>query len=412
MSRRVLSALGGTLSLTLVLAACGGSDDSPDAGADPADFEGVELTMWHGVPYDPFMTLNREQLEQCAEDLGVTIAVEDFTADQLAQQVLQAGSAGDLPEILMVNSATIGELASSGFLADLSAFGLEPEGLDESTEQMGYRDGTLYGIATHVELAALEYRPDLFEEAGLEPPTTFEELREVAAELTTEDRYGIALPGDASGDAGSFFLLPFILSAGGDPADFSDPGTIAALQLYQDLVEDGSMSSEMVNWGWDFQDQFNGGLAAMTMNGPWAGSPQSQDYENAPREFAPTPVLDSSHEPRSGVTGNLWTVTTGHDDTVSAAAAAVLDCRIAPENQLEIAEVQYYLPAHQDAASDFSELDPVIAPFVDGIAGAYDQAAELDDDWRAVGTRLGSAIDYVVVEGMSPEEALERAAGE
>lgn len=412
MSRRVLPALGGGITLALALAACGGSNDSPAIDADPSDFEGVELTMWHGVPYDPFMTLNREQLEQCAEDLGVTVTVEDFSADQLAQQVLQAGSAGDLPEILMVNSANIGDLAGNGFLSDLGTFGLEPDGLDESTEQMGYRDGTLYGIATHVEVAALEYRPDIFDEAGLEPPTTFEELREVAAELTTNDRYGIALPGDASGDAGSFFILPFILSAGGDPADFTDPGTIAALQLYKDLVDDGSMSPEMVNWGWDFQDQFNGGLAAMTMNGPWAGSPQSMDYENAPREFAPTPVLDSSHESRSGVTGNLWTVTTGHDEATSAAAAAVLECRIAPENQLEIAEVQYYLPAHQDAASDFTDLDPVIAPFVDGIPGAYDQAAELDDEWRAIGARLGSAIDYVVVEGMSPEEALERAAGE
>ena len=39
------------------------------------------------------------------------------------------------------------------------------------------------------------YRTDIFEEKGLNIPTTWEDVNDVAAKLTTEDMYGMSLAG-------------------------------------------------------------------------------------------------------------------------------------------------------------------------------------------------------------------------
>lgn len=366
--------------------------------------------MWSGVPYEPFITINQDQLSACAAEIGATIVAEAFPSDQFFTSVLQAGSSGDLPDLLMVSSGNFPEYAAAGIFSDLEALGLDPAGLSEAVAESGYIDGTLYGISSHAEVAALQYNPEILAEAGVEVPTTFEELREVAAELTSDGYYGIALPGTSGGGAGSFFLLSFILGAGGDPSDFTDPGTIAAIQLYQDLVEDGSMSSEMVTWDWDFQDQFNGGLAAITINGPWAAAP-SDDPDFVPRSFALTPTYDGN-APRSGMTSFPWAVSETGDETRKAAAAAVLECRLAAENQVEMAEAQFYIPANEEAAADWAADNPDVEPFVELLPTAFDQGGQLGEEWFQINTQLASAIQYAVVGGMSAEDALAQAASE
>lgn len=393
----------------VLLAACAGGGSGADAPAevDEASFDGLSLTMWHSTPYDPFMTINEEQLTSCADELGMTIDVEAFPSDFLST-VLQAGSSGDLPDILMISSANISQLAGAGLLSDMGELGFTTDGLAEATAEMGVVDGTLVGVASHVEVSVLEYNPDLFDDAGLEPPTTFDELRDVAAALTTDDVYGITLPGIAADGSADFFLMNFILGAGGDPGDLTDPGTVAAIQLYKDLVDDGSMSPEMVNYGWDFQDPYNAGTAAMTVNGPWATAPSEGQ---APRAFAPPPAAEGN-EPASAIVGYEWAIPVTDDEVQAAAAAAVTQCRLAPENQLQIAEAQAYIPADTEAADQWAEQTPDVAPFVELVPNAYSAGAAFGEDWGAIANQLGSAIQYAVVGGMSAEDALAQAASE
>jgi multiple sugar transport system substrate-binding protein len=412
MRRRTRSAVpvGAAAIGVALIASCagGGGGEDAETSVDPESFEGLELTMWHGVPYDPFMTLNADQLAECGEEIGVTVTAEALPSDQFLTSVLQAASSGDLPDILMGSSANLAQYAEGGLLADLSEYGITTDGLADATAQMGYYDDTLVGVASHVEVGALEYNPELFSAAGVEPPTTFEELREVAAELTTDDVYGIALPGISADGSGDFFLMNFILGAGGDPSDPADPGTIAAIQLYKDLVEDGSMSAEMVNWGWDFQDPFNAGTAAMTVNGPWASAPSEGQ---APREFALPPV-EGDNTPSSAVIGFEWVIPQSEDTTAMAAAAQVIQCRLSVENQLEIAQQQAYIPANTEAAAQWAEETPTVAPFVELVPNAFSHGTEYGEDWGAISTMLGNAIQYAVVGGMSAEEALQQAASE
>ncbi|PUB21532.1 multiple sugar transport system substrate-binding protein [Promicromonospora sp. AC04] len=398
-----ISALGGAVAAALILTSCvSGGAAAPEADIDPADFEGLELTMWSGVPYEPFMTLNQEQLSACAEEIGATVTAEAYPSAEFGTLVLQAGASDGLPDLLMVPSSDLPQYAEGGILTDLSSYGLAPEDLAASTEEMGMYDGTLYGLASHVEVGALQYDTSLVDA----PPATFDELRAQAAELTTDDRYGIALPGSSDG-AASFFLLGFILSAGGDPGDFESPGTIAAIQLYKDLVADGSMSPEMVSWGWDFQDQYNSGAAAMTVNGPWAAMPE--EGEPVPG-FAPYPTSDGA-ESRQAITASEWTIP-ATDPVRQAAAAEILECRLAADNQLEVAQVQYYIPARLEVGAEWEADVPSVEAFTASVEGAYNQGGELGEDWYTTSTQLANAIQYAVVGDLSAAEALQRAASE
>jgi len=64
--------------------------------------------------------------------------------------------------------------------------------------------GKIYGIPLEVDSLALFYNEDIFQKAGYNPPTTWEELRRVANGLTVKDSDGrIKIAGAALGTAGN-----------------------------------------------------------------------------------------------------------------------------------------------------------------------------------------------------------------
>ena len=117
---------------------------------------------------------------------------------------------------------------------------------------------------------AIFYNKDILEKAGVQPPKTWDELK---SHLQAADRrqgmYGFAF--NATNDyEGSWQFLPPMWTNGGDETDLTTPQVAEALQLWKDLVDDGSASKSVVNWSQgDVNDQFVAGKAAMMLNGPW-----------------------------------------------------------------------------------------------------------------------------------------------
>jgi len=90
------------------------------------------------------------------------------------------------------------------------------------------------------------YRKDLFQAAGLQPPTNWDEWRAAAKKLTSGDVYGQVISGDT---LGWHNLMFFLLGNGGGPftADkkanlASDPRNVEAAQFIANLVKDGSVN--------------------------------------------------------------------------------------------------------------------------------------------------------------------------
>src|SRR5699024_8870761 len=102
---------------------------------------------------------------------------------------------------------------------------------------LGMYEGTLYGIAPTVNTIALFYNVAMLEDAGVRPPSTWEELHSAAEALTTEDRYGFAFSAIASYE-GTFQFMPFMWSNGGDETDLDGEGVTGDSQFWSDLVRE------------------------------------------------------------------------------------------------------------------------------------------------------------------------------
>src|SRR5690606_21916934 len=118
------------------------------------------------------------------------------------------------------------------------------------------------------------YRDDLFEEAGLDAPETWDDVVHAAKTLNdpSNGRYGIAMPGKT--DFSPRFAYGMILySTGGNTFDadgqpiFESPESVNALRLYKELYQYSPPGS--LNFGFsEIQRALAQGRAAMTISNP------------------------------------------------------------------------------------------------------------------------------------------------
>jgi len=134
-------------------------------------------------------------------------------------------------------------------------------------------DGHYVSLPWGLDLRVYYYRKDFFEEAGIEVPTNFDELRAAAKALTNDSgRYGLITPSDTGG---THYLFQLMLNNGGGiftedkKVDFMNERNVEALQLYGDMVKDGSVNPAGAGMvGDDAIKSFGQGDAAMILEGP------------------------------------------------------------------------------------------------------------------------------------------------
>jgi multiple sugar transport system substrate-binding protein len=181
----------------------------------------------------------------------------------LHQALTHAVADGQAPDLAILDSVWIPEFAVDGFLHSL-------EDLDEEWvrgEWMGdfleplvatnrYEDRT-YGVSPLANVAGLWYRRGELEALGLEPPTTWGELRAVARAAA---RNGITHPivmtgGSKGGETTAYCLIAFLASNGGQVlgdggVTLDSRATAGALRFLRSLVEEGLMSPEVLGYEW------------------------------------------------------------------------------------------------------------------------------------------------------------------
>jgi multiple sugar transport system substrate-binding protein len=372
------------------------------SSSTPSDGPVESITVWTGLPYDSFQTPNAALFATCEKETGITAKLEDFPPDDLTGKVLQAATSGDLPDLLYLESGDISRVVETGLLTDLADYDLSAEGYGESVAELGAVDGVQYGLAPGVNPIALFYNKAMFEAAGVEVPTTFDELRAAAAALTTPDVMGIALSADTG--AGPYHFLPYLLGAGGDPADIATPEAAEALQLWKDFVADGSTSESAVTWGWDAQDYFRSEKAAMVMSGAWLFG------EGLPFDIGvfPVPTSGGSGEPQTPIGAEVWTIPVT-DDAHQAAAAKMLACLTDDANALEMARASGRIPGDisvgEKYAAEFPEQAPLIALLPNGFIQDPEKKGKQYE-------QLSLAIQDALANDADPAAALEKAAGQ
>ncbi|GAA3465645.1 ABC transporter substrate-binding protein [Nonomuraea roseola] len=306
----------------LVLTACGATAEAPSPQ------EARTLTLWHYEGPDSAMAKAWAEAIRKFEAThpGVKVKFEEkgFEAMQkTASQVLNSDAAPDLTEYNKGN-ATAGALAKAGLLTDLSAEAAE-RGWDklltgslQTTARYDERgimgSGNWYGVPNYGEFVMVYYNKQLFEKAGLEVPTTFEEFTKAMDAFVAKDQTPLAMAGAEYPAQQVFYQLA--LSKAQRPwvnayqlyqgrTDFKGPELTYAAQTMADWVKKGYISKDAAGLkAQDMGDAFMAGKFPMMVSGSWwYGTVQS-----TVKDFEWGTFLWPGSRMAPGSSGNLWVV--------------------------------------------------------------------------------------------------------
>ncbi len=199
MKKKVLSVLLATAMVATLAAGCGNKNEGgSESGADGGDkkYDGVELTywsMWQNT--EPQGKVLQEAVEAWSEETGATVNIEWKGRDikNILGAALEAEEEFDLYEDdysrISKNwiewTADLTDLAEAAGYADNSYAVFN----DQATEWAGY----LPCVTEQPQVGGIFYNQDLFDEAGVEAPTTWDEFLDVCKALKDKGIQPMAL---------------------------------------------------------------------------------------------------------------------------------------------------------------------------------------------------------------------------
>src|SRR3954465_160141 len=403
MSRVPTLAVIAAVALPLAVAACGGG-----GGGSSSSAEVKSLRVLDYYNNEPDKSIYTKVLNACGKANGVTIQREAVPGDSLIQKVQQQSSSKTLPDVLMLDNPDLQQIAATGALAPLDQFGLKADGYVKGVVDASSYHGKLYGLQPITNSIALFYNKDILAKAGMTPPKTWDELEADAKKLTTGKQYGIAFSAPANYE-GTWQFLPFMWSNGGDEKNIATPQTAQALQLWVDLVKNGSASKSVVNWTQaDVNDQFKAGNAAMMINGPWQFPVLNAD-KSLHYDVVPTPAPKAGETVVSPLGGETWTVPQTGDKAREQAAAKIVQCLNSDQNQMALAKERQTVPTKAALQDQFVSQTPSMKAFSQVVKSARARTGELGPDWPKAATKIYTGIQSALTGGASPMAALQQA---
>jgi multiple sugar transport system substrate-binding protein len=211
--RRTAAVVAVAASLGLVVTGCGaGSKTSSETATEvECDYEApsgeteVNVLAYNSSSVDPY---TNTMVKSCTKgDVTVNHEPIDFAGQVQKTTATLAGDSGTY-DIIETYSFVIPQLAAEGKLEpldDLVEKYSEEYGLADINQEMSGAmsyEGKLYGLPMQAQMLIMAYRKDVFDELGIAPPTTFDEMRDAAKQIQDagEIKYPIALPLLASAD--------------------------------------------------------------------------------------------------------------------------------------------------------------------------------------------------------------------
>jgi multiple sugar transport system substrate-binding protein len=209
--------------------------------------EGQKIVFWSREGNPERVARTQKNIEVFTEKTG--IEVELVVVDETAQftLILVNAAAGTLPDVVhhpaaltsrWVKEGILNPTASAEVLAELGEETFYPAALEEVKV-----DGKYAAVPIDGGGSVLHYRTDRFEEAGLAPPRTYDEILAAAKALhdPANQRYGIGLSTDPGNEAMQTRLESMALANGcylvdeSGEAAFDSPNCIEFLEFEKEL---------------------------------------------------------------------------------------------------------------------------------------------------------------------------------
>ncbi len=394
--------------MVLAMAACAPADqdasgESKDPGTQNTDAQGGEETQaseveiwyyWETVKHQEALNYLIEKYNESQSDVKVTAKYVPFA--DFKKQLSIGATADELPDIVIIDSPDHASYATMGIFADLTGR------FDTSTYYDGpvascTIDGKLYGIPADVNCLGLYYNEDMLKEAGVEVPTTWDELKAAAVALTKDNVTGLAFC-SLPNEEGTFNFAPWLWSTGATSYDINNENGIRALTFVKDLVDSGAMSKECINWTQgDVMNQFISGNVAMMINGPWQIPTMRAE---APDLNWDVTLIPKDSQYASVIGGENFAVIAGGNEDEALAFLEYLT----QKEQIEYLMVAMGNIAPDKAIADqqFTD-DPVMQKFAEQME--YAQARGPHAEWPSISNAISLAFNEVMTGVKTPEEA-------
>ncbi|MFD0745994.1 ABC transporter substrate-binding protein [Phytohabitans flavus] len=383
--RSLLRAVGGGAALAgtaAFAAACGGGESA--TSADP------KVVRWWDYTTDQAPVDNMLK-KFMAENPDIKVERRSIPYDDTKRILLQSAGQGSLPDIVVVNNPDHQQFAELGIAEDITdrlKTWRQTDLYVQAAVQSATWNGRNYGLPQQVNCLALWYNTEALEQAKLEVPTDWASLRAAAKALTKSPRYGMAYSAPNNQSA-VYQWLPTLWQAGGDLTDLGGPAANKALQFWTDLMKDGSVSREALNWSQpDIGTEFGQQRAAMMINGPFMVPTLKKDAPDLKWGVAQLPKDVAAASCLGGE--NYMIIKGGNVD----GAWKLLEWTQKPENLVEYLKATGGLPSRSDIAGDAAWADEVSQVFAEQLKVARPRAygTKYPEIATAVTTAIQSAL--------------------
>lgn len=241
--------------------------------------EPEKLVIWTCLTADAQFEVLNKQFTELGKEMGVEVEVEKLSFSEMIGKLATAAATDEVPDVMHVNFGGTAQLYSDEVLMPLDDI-INTIGADDfsgayKTVLTG-ADGHIYGLPDWAMHTSVWYRKDLFEEKGLEIPTTWAEFKAVAEALNDGDAMkGFPVPLDGVQVAaqtlyelmcskGVFFLDP---DTGEYVFDKEKDEMIEVIDYLVDLYKTASPAGSLT-WSWgDYRNALAvSGTVAMTLD--------------------------------------------------------------------------------------------------------------------------------------------------
>jgi multiple sugar transport system substrate-binding protein len=336
------------------------------APAAPAG-EGADIRMWGWASSEAEDGALNALLDEYAAASGIDVTFEPQPEYDTTLQTALAG--GNPPDFFYVDSLRLPDLAEAGALEPAPEGAItETDDIYPSLVEAFTYDGTWYCPPKDFSTLGLVYDVDALEEAGIEPPTTMEELAAAAEALTTDDRVGLSI--SPSLDRAGVFMLAnggYIVDDEVTEMTLDSEENRSALQYLADLFAAGyAATPATLEAGWP-GEAFGQGKAAMVIEGNWIVGFLAESFPD--RNWAVAEVPEGS----AGRATYAFTVCygVGVESSNQDAAWQAVDYLTGPEGAAAWTAAFNVMPARQSLREGWLADHPDLEPFMNGAEYAH-----------------------------------------
>ncbi|RKD32742.1 extracellular solute-binding protein [Thermohalobacter berrensis] len=378
---------------TSLLVGCGGGASEDTSSESKEETVTIKLGMWSSSPAETEL-IDNQIAEFEKTHPNINIEKEVYTDDYMQQ--LQANIAAKTePDVYYLDVYQAPAFIEKEVILPLDEY-LDQEDVKDFEENLlnGFmKDGKIYGLPKDYNTLALFYNKDMFEEAGVEVPTTWQELEKAAKKLTKDGVKGIVLSNDAAR------FIPFIYQAGGKVLDkngniaFDSEAAAKGLGFYYSLFEKGYADTPQnlgVGWNGDALAQEK---AAMCIEGGWMIPFMKQAGPDVNYGIAKLPKGEK-HGDLAFTVAYVMSKNTEHKE----AAAEVIKFLTGKKAQKMVAESGLAIPSRKSMAKVFTEKYPERKPLVDMVqySKVYQfgvKSQKIIDELNNAGQRLQKGVE-------------------